>query len=357
MSKAIRAKTEALPDVARSGEVGGGGEIAESGMYRSLREFARASGRQIQEFILSGLGRSDVSHAVGHTDTMQPMKFPLLAAEIVRHSEAAASGLEVEVVESTGSTNADLRAKIADLSVARLYAAENQTAGRGRAGRSWQAAPGSSLCFSLAWKFQGEMSVLAGLPLVVGVSLAQTLAQQGWPVQLKWPNDLLKDGLKLGGVLIESVPVRIQNRHAGHFPDHQTHAVWAIIGVGINTERSDALLASVEHEITALSSTAIDRNYLLAKLLDGLVQTLSEFEQHGLKNFIDRWQHYHAYANQMVRIIEQGRILHEGLASGIDAEGRLLLQSALHPHDYTAITVGDVSLRPVTPEMNHAATH
>jgi len=269
---------------------------------------------------------------------MQPMNFPLNAADILRHSQASSLGLEIEVVQSTGSTNADLRANLAHLSGPRLLVAENQTAGRGRAGRSWQAESGSSLCFSLAWQFQGTLSSLAGLSLAVGVSLAQTLIQQGFPVQLKWPNDLLKDGLKLGGVLIESVPVRSQQ-----------DAVWAIIGIGLNTQLSENLCASVGHDIAALSMQSnaqpMDRNKLCAQLVDGLTQDLQEFQQHGLQNFISPWQQYHAYANQMVSITEQGRLLHEGLASGIDTDGRLLLQSLTTPTQFTAIAVGDVSLR------------
>ena len=269
---------------------------------------------------------------------MQPMNFPLNAADILRHSQASNLGLEIEVVQSTGSTNADSRANLAHLSGPRLLVAENQTAGRGRAGRSWQAESGSSLCFSLAWQFQGALSSLAGLSLAVGVSLAQTLIQQGFPVQLKWPNDLLKDGLKLGGVLIESVPVRSKQ-----------DSVWAIIGIGLNTQLSENLCASVGHDIAALSmqtnAQPMDRNKLCAQLVDGLIQALQEFQQHGLKNFIAPWQQYHAYANQVVSITEQGRLLHEGLASGIDADGRLLLQSLTTPTQFTAIAVGDVSLR------------
>ena len=273
---------------------------------------------------------------------MQPMNFSLNAADILRYSQASSLGLEIEVVQSTGSTNADLRAKLAQLSGPRLLVAENQTAGRGRAGRSWLAESGSSLCFSLAWQFQGALSSLAGLSLAVGVSLAQTLIQRGFPVQLKWPNDLLKDGLKLGGVLIESVPVRSQQ-----------NAVWAIIGIGLNTQLSENLCASVGHDIAALSmqtnaqptAQPIDRNKLCAQLVDGLKQALQEFQQYGLKNFISLWQQYHAYANQVVSITEQGRLLHEGLASGIDADGRLLLQSLTTPTQLTAIAVGDVSLR------------
>ncbi len=106
---------------------------------------------------------------------------------IAAQSEAARRGLAVEVVASTTSTNADLRQRVEALHAPLLLAAETQTAGRGRAGRSWLAAPGDSLCFSLAWPFRVPLAQLAGLPLAIGVAVAGTLRAMGKPVRLKWP--------------------------------------------------------------------------------------------------------------------------------------------------------------------------
>ncbi|MDF4215328.1 biotin--[acetyl-CoA-carboxylase] ligase, partial [Bacillus amyloliquefaciens] len=85
------------------------------------------------------------------------------------------AGVAVDVVAQTGSTNADLLARAATLEAPLLLVAEHQTAGRGRAGRSWLSSPEGSLTFSLAWKFDGGPQALVGLPLAIGVALAETL--------------------------------------------------------------------------------------------------------------------------------------------------------------------------------------
>jgi BirA family biotin operon repressor/biotin-[acetyl-CoA-carboxylase] ligase len=91
------------------------------------------------------------------------------AERIMQLSRAGADGpVTVEVVAETGSTNADLLARAHALEAPVLLAAEHQTAGRGRAGRSWLSAPGHSLTFSLAWKFDGGLRALSGLPLSAG---------------------------------------------------------------------------------------------------------------------------------------------------------------------------------------------
>ena len=89
-----------------------------------------------------------------------------------RIMQLSRSGVAVEVVRETGSTNADLLARAPRLAQPVLLVAEHQTAGRGRAGRSWLSAPDHSLTFSLAWRFADGLRGLAGLPLAVGVALA-----------------------------------------------------------------------------------------------------------------------------------------------------------------------------------------
>jgi BirA family biotin operon repressor/biotin-[acetyl-CoA-carboxylase] ligase len=140
--------------------------------------------------------------------------------------------LAVEVVAETGSTNADLLARAPRLTRNTALIALRQSAGRGRAGRSWLSGD-DSLTFSLAWKFERPLHALAGLPLAVGVALAETLGRLDVPVQLKWPNDLLKDGAKLAGVLIET-----QQAPAG--------SLWAVVGVGINLLLPDELEQRIE---------------------------------------------------------------------------------------------------------------
>jgi BirA family biotin operon repressor/biotin-[acetyl-CoA-carboxylase] ligase len=275
------------------------------------------------------------------------MNAPLDAFRISALSRAARQGLAIDVVASTGSTNADLRQRLYQPDPSQgplLLAAEAQTAGRGRAGRSWLAAPGDSLCFSLAWPLRGPTARLVGLPLAIGVALAETLREAGYPVALKWPNDLLLDGEKLGGILVEIVAQRADA--AG--------PQWVVIGIGLNVHASPVRDAGIGHRVAALGEN-IDRNALLASLADALVQAMQQFDSQGLAPFIDRWQRWHAFAGLPVAIFDQGRLLHQGVARGIDASGCLLLEGA---SGTLAIAAGDVSLRTALPsllEVPHAA--
>lgn len=250
------------------------------------------------------------------------------AAAIARLADA---GVAVEVVAQTGSTNADLLARAPALAGNLLLVAERQNAGRGRAGRSWLSSEGGSLTFSLAWKLNLPLQALAGLPLAVGVALAETLAALDVTVQLKWPNDLLKDGAKLAGVLIETQGA------AGA-------GVWAVIGVGLNLTLPDELEARLDRPAASAPWLAnMDRDALLAALLARLAASLRQFEHEGFGAFSARWNRLHAYQGCAVDIIDRGVILHQGVAAGVDDSGALLLDGAF---GRIAIHAGDVSLRP-----------
>jgi BirA family biotin operon repressor/biotin-[acetyl-CoA-carboxylase] ligase len=245
-------------------------------------------------------------------------------------AQRSTSGVKVEVVAETGSTNADLLARAAALREPTLLVAERQSAGRGRAGRSWLSADGGSLTFSLAWKFNGPVQQLAGLPLAVGVALAEALGELGVPVQLKWPNDLLRDGAKLAGVLIET-----QAAADG--------GVWAVIGVGLNLLMPDELEARIGRPVAAAPWLAqMEREALVAALLDSLATVLRGFELAGFGAFSARWNRLHAWQGKQVEIVDAGATLHQGIAAGVDDGGRLLLDGAA---GRIAVVAGDVSLR------------
>jgi BirA family transcriptional regulator, biotin operon repressor / biotin---[acetyl-CoA-carboxylase] ligase len=241
-----------------------------------------------------------------------------------------AEQVDIRVVERTGSTNADLLAALEQLQAPTLLAALEQTAGRGRAGRNWLSAPGRSLTFSLAWKFGTPVHALVGLPLVTGIAIAEALAAFGVHVKLKWPNDVLYDGSKLAGVLIETMA---QGRDAS----------WAVIGIGINLALDDETIARIGQPVANLPSLLnVDRNRLMATLLNHLAEAMLEFEQHGLHAFVDRWSRLHAHAGQPVAIVDHGVVVHEGIATGIDWIGRLLIDT---DNGRVAVMAGDVSLR------------
>ena len=240
------------------------------------------------------------------------------------------AGVLVEVVPETGSTNADLLARAARLTEPVLLVAEHQSAGRGRAGRSWLSSSENSLTFSLAWKFDGGLQQLSGLPLAVGVALGDALGRLGVQVQLKWPNDVLKDGDKLAGILIET-----QSLPAG--------GTWAVIGIGLNLIMPDEVEALLGRSAAGAPWLArMERDALVAALLDGLAAALREFAARGFAAFSARWNLRHAWQGETVVLLDAGKVVQEGLAAGVDDSGRLLLDTA---DGRVPVLAGDVSLR------------
>jgi len=227
--------------------------------------------------------------------------------------------------------------RLNELSSPTLLVAESQTQGRGRAGRAWLSASGASLTFSLAWKFRRQVQELAGLPLAVGVAIAQALEKYDVRTTLKWPNDILKDGKKLGGILIETATVR--------------DGVWAVVGIGLNLALPDSLELQIG-QIGQIGQPAaearwlaqLDRNQLIAALLNRLLEVLMRFETEGFAAFIADWNRLHAHAGKTVSMVDGNRVLSDGIAAGVDELGRLLLDTAA---GRMAITSGDVSLRTV----------
>ena len=262
------------------------------------------------------------------------MKLLSSPTRIAAALQTVVPNLTIEAVAETGSTNADLLARLDGLRGPLLLVTDQQNAGRGRSGRTWHSERGASLTFSLAWPVRVPLQALVGLPLAIGVAVAEVLAEHGIAVQLKWPNDVLADGSKLAGILIETAV------------DRQPGArLWAVIGIGINLTANVALAARIGQPVAALPDAhAIDRDTLLAALLGQLCLTLQEFEEVGFTAFAARWNALHLHRGQPVRIIDQGQSVVEGIAIGVDAQGRLLLDT---PDGRRSIVAGDVSLRAV----------
>lgn len=237
-------------------------------------------------------------------------------------------GWAIDVRASCTSTNSLL---LEDAGGApRVLVALEQTAGRGRRGRAWTAHAGDSLTFSLRYRFAVRADALAGLSLVVGVALADALAAGGSAgIALKWPNDLMRAGGKLGGVLIE-----LTSAQAG--------STTAVIGVGINL----ALPPSDHYACppAALFDLTPDRERWLvtaAALIDALAAALPLFAEGGFAAFADRWNHYNLHAGQPVTVSGERLTLH-GICIGADRDGALLLDTG---HGIERVLAGDVSLR------------
>lgn len=240
--------------------------------------------------------------------------------------------VDLEVVEQTGSTNADLLARLHTLDRPTFLLARTQTAGRGRAGRRWVSSPDGALTFSLAWRFRRPLHELMGLPLAVGLAVSVVLKRFSIDVQLKWPNDVLKNGRKLAGILMESA-----------FSGRRNEPTWVVIGVGINLALAPEEEQQVDQPIAAIPElAAIDRPLLAAAMLDQLAETLAQFDQDGFAPFMERWNATHAYAGRRIDVLDGGQLLHHGTALGVNETGCLLLDTAA---GVIPIVSGDVSLR------------
>ena len=243
----------------------------------------------------------------------------------------------IEVVDQVDSTSSELmrRSQRKDIHGMAL-AAEWQTAGRGRRGRTWTAVVGGSLTFSLGWRFEQGAGFLAGLSLAAGVGVVRALEAEGFTgVALKWPNDIIHRHLKLGGILIEL---------NGDALGPST----TVIGIGLNVRLPEAVRKDIDSPVTDLTkiagkkSSLVDRNRLLARLLSELATVLEQYSNEGFAPFAAEWQHRHAYQGKPVRLLlPDGAVVH-GKVAGVDASGALVLADGPRRARFLS---GEISLR------------
>jgi BirA family biotin operon repressor/biotin-[acetyl-CoA-carboxylase] ligase len=263
----------------------------------------------------------------------EPLSF-LDGSKVVSMLGTAAARFSVEIVDRVESTNTLLVQRAAAGAADRtVIAAEWQTGGRGRRGRVWHAVPGAALTFSLLWRFEQGAGFLAGLSLAVGLAVTRVLAELGVPdAGLKWPNDVLWQGRKLAGILIE-----VQGDMSGPSA--------AVIGIGLNCRLPAALLDRIDQpaaDIAGACGIAPDRNRLLAALLMELERILIIFARDGFAPLRDEWQRCHVYQDKPVKIaLPDGGIVN-GTAEGVADNGALLLATQSGQLRFHS---GEVSLR------------
>jgi BirA family biotin operon repressor/biotin-[acetyl-CoA-carboxylase] ligase len=215
-----------------------------------------------------------------------------------------------------------------------LLVAEQQTRGRGRWGRSWQSSVGASLTCSLALPFTPPD--WSGLSLAMGVALAEALAppapHDGASIGLKWPNDLMRiEGAqplrKLGGVLIESVPVG-QRR-------------MAVIGLGLNIATQPVVDLQTGFACMQEFEPGIDAPHTLARIARPWVEAVLLFQREGFAPFKPRFERLDCLKGHVVTTTLDD--LPSGVAEGVDDSGALLVRVG---PSLRTVGVGDVSVRP-----------
>jgi BirA family transcriptional regulator, biotin operon repressor / biotin---[acetyl-CoA-carboxylase] ligase len=245
-------------------------------------------------------------------------------------TQADVHWIELDSVDSTNDYlgRAYLQGRVAGVTA---VLAHHQTSGRGRAGRSWQAEQGSSLCLSIGIPAAGHQ--LPALPVCVGVGVAQVVAQMGIPIQLKWPNDLLVNNRKLGGVLCES------------FQTEQGPVT--IIGLGMNI-RTVSLAGSQQGlGVTSLAEWVGDQGLpgpraLAEDVLAAVLPVLDRAAHQGTAEVFAGFGKLDAWRGKPVQMIDHGKVLLTGVAMGLDSTGAYLLDT---PQGLQSVMAGDVSLR------------
>ena len=248
---------------------------------------------------------------------------------------------DVDVLEECDSTNSRLMARAAaGAPSGTVIVARQQTAGRGRRGRSWHSAAGDTLMFSLLWRFP-RGTPLSGLSLAAGLALADTLHRQGYPdICLKWPNDVLLGRQKLAGILTELV--------SGTGTGTGTAGTAAIIGIGLNRHLPADLPTDLRAQAAALDQCAVPLTSsatLLAALLAALHERLQTFSRHGFAALRDDWCAHHAFAHQAFCLLGDHAPALEGVCRGVDDEGALLLETTA---GLQRVLSGELSLRPAS---------
>jgi BirA family biotin operon repressor/biotin-[acetyl-CoA-carboxylase] ligase len=251
------------------------------------------------------------------------------------HAAQTSPDFIFQVHERLDSTNTHLLAQAQQGAAHKsVVAAEMQSSGRGRRGRTWHARLGRSLTFSVLWRFQRPLTALSGLSLVVGLVLARCMQDLGAEaVRLKWPNDVLLGEGKLAGILIETQGDVLSGASA-------------VIGIGLNLAAGPDLVRQAGVPVASLNDVVArlpERNSLLLAILKMLDAALSRFDAEGFAPFAQDWMRLHAYQHHQVAIYgAQGR-MHQGRALGVDPTGALLLETA---DGVAVIHSGEVSLRP-----------
>jgi BirA family biotin operon repressor/biotin-[acetyl-CoA-carboxylase] ligase len=238
---------------------------------------------------------------------------------------------QCDILQTIDSTNTYLmnQAHLPSLS---LCLAEQQTAGRGRRGRVWVSPFASNIYLSLLYEFPGGPSTLAGLSVAIGVMVLNALKSQGInDLQLKWPNDILLKGRKVGGILID-----MQGEAQG--------PCRVVIGVGINVAMSEEAANQIEQLWTNLEShypLRLSRNQLCAAIITQLVRALPEFVDEGLAPFYDTWCEHDALHQRTITFTTpQGAST--GTAIGLTLEGNL---DVLTPQGRMTLHSGEVSVK------------
>lgn len=236
---------------------------------------------------------------------------------------------KLEVLFSTSSTNKDAMKYAQQGGLASVHVAEHQVDGRGRRGKEWQSPLGSNIYFSMLMTLRSGFGALEGLSLAVAVMVCSALRASGYSgFRFKWPNDILLDGKKVAGILLEvtgdvSGPCKV------------------VMGVGINTQLPEKIKERIGQPVTDLVEKYLsppDRNQIVANLVLALTRGVAVFEEQGFAAYREPWEAFDEYRGREVTIGNGSEAI-RGVVLGVNEKGALMLETS---HGIKTINAGEL---------------
>ena len=210
--------------------------------------------------------------------------------------------------------------------------AEMQTAGRGRRGRQWVSPLGGNIYLSQLWQFASGPASLSGLSLAAALAIVRVVREMGVVnAGVKWPNDILVNGEKLAGILLE-----IQGESNG--------PTRVIVGIGLNVRLPDLMAQTIDQPCTSLEkhvSKPVSRNKLAARLIGELLKVYEVFGKSGFAAFVDEWLAVDVFRDKSINLKLPTGVLN-GTCRGVDVAGAIRLE---HNGQVTSFPSGEVTLR------------
>ena len=253
-------------------------------------------------------------------------------------SKNGSAGCQIEILQEVNSSSDYLLDQSGKMNINRhVCLAECQSNGRGRRQRGWHTAAYRNIVLSMGWDFNDGMAGLTGLGIAAGITIVSTLHEAGYDreIGLKWPNDIVWNDRKLGGLLID-----VRGEADG--------PCLAVLGLGLNLALSEAEQQTIDQPCVSLehiSDDKIDRNSLVIDMIRALTELFEGFAASDFERFQQLWSGYDRLHGREVSVI-RGETTFSGMAMGIDEHGALLLDEG--KDSFSKFLSGDVSLRLVS---------
>lgn len=245
---------------------------------------------------------------------------PLDSAWISAHAEGRSFGKTIELLNTTTSTQEDAR-RLAEAGAPEgtIVLAEEQTGGRGRMGKKFFSPFGKGIWMSILLRPKQPLHLTQQLTLLTGVAVRRAILKTtGVEAGIKWPNDLLIDGKKICGILLESAT-----------EDDMVRYCIAGIGISVNLKEEDypEELRSIATSLRIVNGQNVDRNELICSILNEMETLYELYNEQGFESIAALWESASVTMNREVSVHSPRGIL-TGTAAGLHSSGALLVRNA-----------------------------